>query len=245
MRAAVELLAAYLIMEPATWPTWGGLPAPLPLWELPTRHPPTRADFSPLCFELAPQSCEPSPSPPTPYFQDGLREGRGRQGKEQAWTGARAPCSQQGRGSGWLARSTESLGDPPRDRLSCCLSDISRVPAPQAAPGLATHTHTHTPAPRPHPLPSGLSFWKAQRHLLCHGDRAISRPGRRLLRAGGGGRGLQGRQYWDRRGEAQGGHSTWGEAPPPPLTSVANSGGLEMALWGERGWTDTCPLVPG
>lgn len=36
---------------------------------------------------------------------------------------------------------------------------------------------THTGAP-PHALSSGLSFWKAQRHLLCHSGRAISRPER-------------------------------------------------------------------
>lgn len=40
---------------------------------------------------------------------------------------------------------------------------------------LSSPHNTHQ-GPLPHPLSSGLSFWKAQRHLLCHGDRAISRP---------------------------------------------------------------------
>lgn len=72
----------------------------------------------------------------------------------------------------------QALWRPHLEKLVCqipaCLGD---TPA-QHTLSLSPQPHnTHTGAPPPL-LSSGLSFWKAQRHLLCHEGRAISRPQR-------------------------------------------------------------------
>ena len=107
-------------------------------------------------------------------------------------------CAQEGGGLewGWLPRSREGRGGvgctvsykvvvrpqalwrPHLGQLVCQSQRARVTPSHQHTLSLSSQPHnTHTGAPPPL-LSSGLSFWKAQRHLLCHEGRAISRPER-------------------------------------------------------------------
>lgn len=124
--------------------------------------------------------------------------GEGRGVHQEGWRPGEGPSAlAAGRGGGGQAISYKVLvrpqalpsGDPTWDNQSPGQIaaagggraqgwDSSMTPGPPQPHSWQPSVPLHTPGwPPPTPVLS-LVLWKAQRHLLCHGGRAISRPER-------------------------------------------------------------------